>query len=76
MRTGLATVAVLLAVAARLPALQDTNRKKDQDKPVIVVEGCVDGSWLKVHKVEVLLSRTACRSASRISLEMDAISAR
>jgi hypothetical protein len=54
MRTGLATCAMLLAFAAHLPATQDTETKKGQDKPVIVVEGCVDGSWLEVHKVDAV----------------------
>jgi hypothetical protein len=51
MRTGLVSCALVLALGAHVPA-QDKDMKNGSDKPVIVVEGCVDGSWLKVHKVD------------------------
>lgn len=50
MRTGLLICAAALALTAGLHASQD--KKKSDDKPVIVIEGCLDGSWIKVHKVD------------------------
>lgn len=50
MRTRLLICAVALAVTAGLAAAQE--KKKSDDRPVLVVEGCVDGSWLKVHKID------------------------
>lgn len=50
MRTGLLICGAALALTAGLSAAQD--KKKSDDKPVIVVEGCVEGSWLKVRKVD------------------------
>jgi len=39
-----------IAVAAVSAAAQDEKEtKKDQEKPVIVVAGCLDGSWLRVE---------------------------
>ena len=46
MRTGLFIGAAMLAVAAGPAGAQD--RKKTDDKPVLTVTGCVDGSWLQV----------------------------
>jgi hypothetical protein len=46
MCTGLFIGAAVLAVAAGPAGAQD--RKKTDDKPVITVTGCVDGSWLQV----------------------------
>ena len=45
MRIALVACAAVLS-AVTLPASQDHKRKTD--KPVIVVTGCVDGTWLHV----------------------------
>ena len=47
MRTWLYLCAVLLAAAPGLHASQDQKKKTD-DRPILTVTGCVDGSWLHV----------------------------
>jgi len=42
--------AAIAAAAVSVAAAQDEKKtKKDQEKPVIVVAGCLDGSWLRVE---------------------------
>jgi hypothetical protein len=41
-----------LLSAASSPAVAQDEAKTKNDKPVIVVEGCVDGSWLRVQKAD------------------------
>ncbi len=51
MRTGLLILAALLAAAAG--PLADQEKKKDQNnKTIITVIGCVDGSWLQVRAAD------------------------
>ena len=59
MRTGLFILAALLAAAESPRA--DQERKKDPDKPIMTVTGCVDGSWLRVRSVDPLGSSTTTR---------------
>ena len=49
MRTWLYLCAVWLAAAPGVEAGQD--RKKTDDRPMLTVTGCVDGSWLHVKSV-------------------------
>ena len=48
MRIGLLLCVAICATAVAHPS-QELTKKKD-DKPVIVVTGCVDGSWLDVRR--------------------------
>jgi hypothetical protein len=42
--------AAIAAAAVSVATAQDEKKtKKDQEKPVIVVAGCLDGSWLRVE---------------------------
>jgi hypothetical protein len=55
MRTRLFVTAAVFAAAATVSAIQDQNKdpkKKTDDKAVITVTGCVDGSWLHVRAVD------------------------
>jgi hypothetical protein len=48
-----------VAILAAAPGIQDSqDRKKSDDKPIITVTGCVDGSWLHVRKVDPVGSYT------------------
>ena len=51
MRRALFVGAVILAGVASLRAAQD-EKKTDDGKAVIVVTGCIDGSWLHVQKTD------------------------
>lgn len=51
MRRALFVGAAVLATVASLPASQD-EKKTDDGKAVIVVTGCIDGSWLHVQKTD------------------------
>ena len=50
----IASIAFAIALAAALTpnAAQDPKPKKGDDKPIIVVTGCLDGSWLHVSRVD------------------------
>ncbi len=49
MRTWLFLLGTMLIAAAGLSASQD--KKKSDDRPILTVTGCVDGSWLHVRSV-------------------------
>lgn len=51
MRVWLLIGAVMLASGAD-PRTTQERKKSDDDKPVITVTGCVDGSWLRVSKAD------------------------
>jgi len=53
MRRALVVGAAILATVASLRAAQD-EKKTDDGKAVIVVTGCIDGSWLHVQKSDYL----------------------
>jgi hypothetical protein len=49
------TLAVSLILLAGTAAAQDPAVKpKQKDKPIIVVTGCVDGTWLQVRKTDAI----------------------
>jgi hypothetical protein len=52
MRTGLLLCAVLSA--AVVVHAQEPAKKKKDDRPVIVITGCVDGSWLEVRRTDAI----------------------
>jgi len=47
-----------VAILAGAPLQDSQDRKKGDDKPIITVTGCVDGSWLRVRKVDPVGSYT------------------
>ncbi len=49
MRTLHVICAALLATAATLHAGQD--QKKKDDKPVLVMTGCIEGAWIRVQPI-------------------------
>ena len=57
MRAELFVCAALLAATAGLPSTED-QKKRDTDKPVITVTGCLDGSWLHVRAADAAGSYT------------------
>lgn len=52
MRTGLLLCAVLSA--AVVAHAQEPAKKKQDDRPVLVITGCVDGSWLEVRRTDAV----------------------
>ena len=67
MRTWLSLCSVLLAAASGLHASQD--RKKSDNRPVLTVTGCVDGSWLHV-KGDGYAERYKLRGSKQLLKEM------
>ena len=43
-----------LAILAAASSLAAQDEKKKNDKPVILVTGCLDGSWLRVQKSDTM----------------------
>ena len=70
MRIALVACAAVLS-AVTLPASQDHKRKTD--KPVIVVTGCVDGTWLHVKSAGPggYAERYKLRGAKALMKEME-----
>jgi hypothetical protein len=71
MRTWFYLCAVLLAAAPGLHASQD--RKKTDDRPILTITGCVDGSWLHVRKMDATGSyaeRYKLRGSKQLLKEM------
>ena len=52
MRTGCVAYGIVIACALAPLAAQDPKPRKDTVKSDIVVTGCIDGSWLRVSRVE------------------------
>ena len=52
MRIASIALAITLAAALTPDAAQDPKPRKGDDKPVIVVTGCLDGAWLHVSRVD------------------------
>src|ERR1043165_7973301 len=72
MRTALCVGAVLLAVAAHPGASQEKKAKTD-DRPILTVTGCVDGSWLDIKSVDTAGShreRYQLRGSKQLLKEM------
>ena len=53
MRIAFFICAAFLA-AGTIPAARQDPKKKADDKPVIVVTGCVEGSWLRVQQTDAV----------------------
>ena len=49
MRSLLLCTAIAVAAVSVAAAQDDKKIQKDKEKPVIVVAGCLDGSWLRVE---------------------------
>jgi hypothetical protein len=52
MRSGLLLCAAVLAAGATYASQDPKARKKADDRPVIVVTGCVEGTWLRVQRTD------------------------
>ena len=52
MSTGPLACAFVLAATIASLAQQEPKPKKSDDKPIIVVTGCLDGTWLHVSHVD------------------------
>jgi hypothetical protein len=66
----IACAAVLIAAA-----LHASQEKKKSNKPVIVVTGCLDGTWLRVQKADPFgsyVERYKLRGAKQVLKEMGA----
>jgi hypothetical protein len=50
MRSLLVCTAIVVAAGSLAVAQDEKKNKNDKDKPVVVVEGCLDGSSLRVRK--------------------------
>ena len=71
MQTGFFVCAI--ALAAAVTTAQEKTPKKD-DKPVVVVTGCVDGSWLRVQRADHLgsyVERYRLRGSKQMLKEME-----
>jgi hypothetical protein len=58
MRIGLFVCAALAACAFSSGAQDQPKKKSDGEKPVILVTGCVEGSWLRVKSADTIGSYT------------------
>jgi hypothetical protein len=71
----LATALTIAAAFAAAGITPSQERPKSDDKPVIVVTGCVDGSWLHVRKTDPVGSYTTrykLRGAKQLMKELAA----
>lgn len=73
MRTRAFIGAAMLMILATVAGAQEPKKKTGDDHPMLTIEGCLDGSWLHVRKVDPVGSyaeRYRLRGSKTVMKEM------